>query len=457
MLDIYKHKKAIPIDDDRFGAWRHITDPKAARTLAYWLLGFLAFLIILMFLPWTQNIRSVGKLTTLTPEDRPMQLQTRIDGRIEKWYVREGDTVLTGDTIVFISEIKDAYFDPALLQRTREQIEAKESMGRSYQEKIKALEDQIQSERSNLQLRLKMARNRQQMAQRRVSIDSAEVQASLINFQISEEQLLRGEEMFKKGVMSLRDVESRRNRMQEARAKLISAENKYANTQQELINATIDLNSIEQDFLSKIFKIESDLGSAMSELFKTDEEISKMENNYTNYSIRSRYYHITAPRDGQVVKIVKSGIGETVAAGDAIATLTSLQPNLAVELYVRPVDLPLIRIGTQARIIFDGWPTIVFSGWPGVSIGTFGAQVSAMDSDISSNGKYRILVSPDPNEEPWPEQLRVGAGAQGLSLLNTVPIWYEIWRQINGFPPDYYYDENLPPAFVIPQKEKKKK
>jgi hypothetical protein len=157
-----------------------------------------------------------------------------------------------------------------------------------------------------------------------------------------------------------------------------------------------------------------------------------------------------------VVKIVKSGIGETVAAGEAIATLTSLRPNLAVELYVRPVDLPLIRIGTKARIIFDGWPTIVFSGWPGVSIGTFGAKVSAIDSDISANGKYRILVSPDPDEEPWPEQLRVGAGAQGLSLLNTVPIWYEIWRQINGFPPDYYYDENLPPAFVIPKGEKKK-
>ena len=457
MLNISKNKKPIPIDDDRFGAWRHITDPKAARILAYWLLGFLAFLIILMFLPWTQNIRSVGKLTTLTPEDRPMQLQTRIDGRIEKWFVREGDTVLAGDTIVFISEIKDAYFDPALLQRTREQIEAKESMGRSYQSKIDALEDQIRSEKSNLQLRLRMARNRQQMAQRRVTIDSADVQAALINYQIAEEQLQRGEEMFKKGVMSLRDVESRRNKLQETRAKLISAENKYANTQQELINATIDLNSIEQDFLSKIFKIESDLGSAMSELFKTDEEISTMENNYANYSIRSRYYYITAPRDGQVVKIVKSGIGETVAAGEAIATLTSLRPNLAVELYVRPVDLPLIRIGTKARIIFDGWPTIVFSGWPGVSIGTFGARVSAIDSDISTNGKYRILVSPDPDEEPWPEQLRVGAGAQGLSLLNTVPIWYEVWRQINGFPPDYYYDENLPPAFVIPKEEKKKK
>jgi hypothetical protein len=23
-------------------------------------------------------------------------------------------------------------------------------------------------------------------------------------------------------------------------------------------------------------------------------------------------------------------------------------------------------------------------------------------------------------------------------LLNDVPVWYEIWRQLNGFPPEYY-------------------
>jgi hypothetical protein len=26
-------------------------------------------------------------------------------------------------------------------------------------------------------------------------------------------------------------------------------------------------------------------------------------------------------------------------------------------------------------------------------------------------------------------------------LLKEVQIWYEIWRQLNGFPPDFYTDE----------------
>jgi hypothetical protein len=48
------------------------------------------------------------------------------------------------------------------------------------------------------------------------------------------------------------------------------------------------------------------------------------------------------------------------------------------------------------------------------------------------------LVSQDPEDRPWPQQLKMGSGAQSIALLKDVPIWYEMWRNINGFPPDYY-------------------
>jgi hypothetical protein len=34
--------------------------------------------------------------------------------------------------------------------------------------------------------------------------------------------------------------------------------------------------------------------------------------------------------------------------------------------------------------------------------------------------------------------VKIGSGARGVALLNSVPVWYELWRQLNGFPPDYY-------------------
>jgi hypothetical protein len=88
--------------------------------------------------------------------------------------------------------------------------------------------------------------------------------------------------------------------------------------------------------------------------------------------------------------------------------------------------------------MFDGFPAIVFSGWPNNSYGTFGGKIVAYESSISPNGLFRILVIEDPNERKWPEQLKMGSGAQGIALLKDVPIWYELWRNINGFPPDYY-------------------
>lgn len=72
-----------------------------------------------------------------------------------------------------------------------------------------------------------------------------------------------------------------------------------------------------------------------------------------------------------------------------------------------------------------------------MTYGTFPGEVVAIDPVISENGKYRVLVS-ERSGDPWPEALRAGGGARGIALLNTVPVWYEVWRQLNGFPPDFY-------------------
>ncbi len=130
--------------------------------------------------------------------------------------------------------------------------------------------------------------------------------------------------------------------------------------------------------------------------------------------------------------------------GEELVSIMPAVYDLAVSMYVRPMDLPLIQKGQKIRFLFDGWPTIVFSGWPNLSYGTFGGEIVAVDNFISDNGKYRILVAPDPNDVDWPDGLRVGSGADGMALLNDVPIWYELWRRLNGFPPDYYgVSENI--------------
>lgn len=121
-----------------------------------------------------------------------------------------------------------------------------------------------------------------------------------------------------------------------------------------------------------------------------------------------------------------------------IVEIVPKNTQYAVELYIEPMDLPLISKGQKVRFIFDGFPAIVFSGWPNSSYGTFGGVITVIENGISENGKFRVLVSEDPTQKHWPKQLRFGGGANGIALLKDVSIGYELWRNINGFPPEYY-------------------
>jgi multidrug resistance efflux pump len=147
---------------------------------------------------------------------------------------------------------------------------------------------------------------------------------------------------------------------------------------------------------------------------------------------------VTAPRDGVILKVLSSDNSTTVKMGDKIATFAPILQDPAIELYVSGNDIPLIYKGRKIRIQFEGWPAIQFSGWPEIAVGTFGAIVSSVDSAVSENGKFRIIATKDP-EENWPNSrfLNHGAKVYGWILLDNVKLGYELWRKINGFPPDF--------------------
>jgi len=394
--------------------------------------------IIILFLPWTQNVRAPGELIALNPEQRPQTIQSVIAGRIEKWYVVEEQFVNRGDTILRISEVKDDYFDPNLLGNTQLQLDAKEFSKLSYDEKVKALEGQINALETALVLKLSQAQNKVKQNILKVTSDSIDFQAAKINFDVAKEQYERFRSLYDEGLRSLTDLENRNLKLQESQAKVISQENKWLTSKNELINSKIELNSIQADYKDKIAKANSDKYTALSGKFDTEATINKLQNQYNNYQIRNSLYHILAPQDGYVTQAQQVGLGESIKEGAEIVSIMPSVYDLAVQMYVRPIDLPLFEKGQKVMMQFDGWPAIIFSGWPGISFGTYEGEVLAMDNFISDNQLYRILVKPKYSAHPWPEQLRVGAGVRTLTLLKNVSVWYEIWRQINGFPPDYY-------------------
>ncbi len=397
--------------------------------------------VALLFLPWTQNIRSTGKVTALRPEQRPQTIHSVIPGRIEKWYVQEGQAVKKGDTIIQISEVKSEYLNPDLVLNTEQQLKAKNFSVRSYMDKLNAIDAQISALLNSRKQKYEQAQNKLLQSQLKYKNDSIEFSSIKLNEKIAEEQLKRMEELYKDGLKSLTDLEARRGKFQETQVKSISQLNKILTSRNEVLNAGIELQNVNAEFSEKISKLESDKNSTFSGMYDAEASVTKLQNDFANYSIRSGLYFITAPQDGFITKALKSGIGEIIKEGVDIVSIMPKDFELAVEMYVHPMDIPLLKKGQQVRIQFDGWPSIVFSGWPILTYGTFGGKIVAIDNFISDNGKYRVLVSRDTSDHPWPEQIKLGAGASTFTLLNDVPIWYELWRQINGFPPDFYNKE----------------
>lgn len=438
MLNVSENSISGRIDEKSYKSLAYLDSKKPQKRYNKVLLAFLILGIIFLFLPWTQNIQGAGMVTTLTPDQRPQTIHTTIDGRIEKWYVNEGDYVRKGDTILFISEIKDDYFDPNLLQNTDNQIKAKQQSFKSYGEKVNALESQISALQIERRLKIEQAKNKLDQARLKVKSDSMDLVAVRTQLKIANIQYNRSDVLNNEGLKAVTDVEDKRLKLQDSEAKIVTQENKLLVSKNELINARIELNRIDAEYNDKISKARSDQFTALSGQFDTEAQVNKLENQFANYKRRNEFYYITSPQDGFVNRALQSGIGETIKVGTPVVSIMPAHFEIAVETFVDPMDVPLIHKGEHVRIWFDGFPTIVFRGWPDLSYGTFGGTVVAVENFISDNGKYRVLIGQDPNDKPWPKQLAVGAGAQTLALLQNVPIWFELWRKLNGFPQNYY-------------------
>jgi multidrug efflux pump subunit AcrA (membrane-fusion protein) len=375
----------------------------------------------------------------LYQEQKPQKIYSPIAGKISRWWVKEGDFVEQGDTLAKISEIKAEYLDPKLILRTQEQLDAKKGTVEFYEQKVKATEDQIANLRSSKSLKQDQLTNKITQLQQKITGERSELEAANNEYNLVKDQFERNSKMYKEGLISQTQFQQRNASMQNALAKKTIAENKVNQTLQEIQNTKIELRGVDQEYSEKMNKAEGEKFQSLGMIETGKGDIAKLENQVSSYTIRDGMYYILAPQSGQVINAKKAGIGELLKDGEELLTVVPQNTNYAVEMYVRPVDLPLVSPGQEVRFIFDGFPAIIFAGgWPDQSFGTFPGKIRAVENNIDEKGMFRVIVVEDPKDKKWPKQIKMGAGAQGIALLNDVPLWYELWRNINGFPADFY-------------------
>lgn len=438
MLNISNSRIDEELADRQLYSLKTLRTPRLGIYLARVLIVMMSVFLLSLFLPWQQNIRGKGKVTALNPANRPQTAESAIPGRIAKWHISEGQYVNAGDTILTLSEIKDKYFDPEILTRMSEQISAKQAGLMAKDLKKEAYQNQVTALQESLDAKIQQAKNKVRQAELKLESDSISYDAEQIGFQNARNVFERNKVLYESGNITLTKFQEIENKFNLQRAKVVSAENKVLESQANLSIARTNLFAIQADYAEKISKATSDLQATLAEINESRAELAKLNNEYRNVEIRRQNYQVLAPQSGYIVKALVAGIGETIKEGEGIATIMPDNPDLAVEMYIRAMDVPLVSPDRHVRIQFDGWPALQFSGWPRVSVGTFGGLVKVIDRVDSKNGLFRILVVPDPADDPWPEQLRLGSGIKGWVMLENVSVWYEIWRQLNGFPPSLY-------------------
>ncbi|MFM7857580.1 MAG: HlyD family secretion protein [Flammeovirgaceae bacterium] len=412
MLNISKNSVEKKMPQEKLYALRSLDTPLAGKILARWLMAISVLFLVTLFLPWQQNIRGAGKVTALSPSNRPQTIETVIAGRIQTWKFKEGQFVEKGDTIAIISEVKEKYFDPKFLVRLQQVITAKEKGLESKSEKAKALQRQIRALEDGLRTKVNQSK--------------AKLEAETVKFNNFKNQYDRNKKLFEAGNIPL--------------TKFQDIEYKYQGAEADYVNAQIEIERVQAEYLDKINKAESEWNNTLAEMSDTQADLAKLRNELSNMEIRSQQYHILAPQAGFVVKATQAGIGETIKEGDPVCTIMPQSTDVAVEMHVKAMDVPLISKGRKVRIEFDGFPALQFSGWPSISVGTFGGTVEVIDYVNTKPGEFRILVVPDQTDTPWPKQLRMGSGIKGWVMLDDVKVWYELWRQLNGFPPSLYQE-----------------
>jgi multidrug resistance efflux pump len=271
----------------------------------------------------------------------------------------------------------------------------------------------------------------------KIAQSKAKLEAEEVKFNNLKNQYDRNKKLFEAGNIPL--------------TKYQDIQYKYQGSQADFTNAKIEIERVQAEYLDKINKAESDWNNTLADIADTQADLFKLRNELSNMEIRSQQYHILAPQAGFVVKATQAGIGETIKEGDPVCTIMPQSTDIAVEMHVKAMDVPLISKGRRVRIEFDGFPALQFSGWPSISVGTFGGTVEVIDYVNTKPGEFRILVVPDKTDTPWPKQLRMGSGIKGWVMLDDVRVWFELWRQLNGFPPSLYQEP------VEEEHDKKKK
>lgn len=415
------------------------TTRRLAKFIAF---CFLVLPFVLCLVPWMQTVSGKGRVVANSPVERQQKLTAPFDGFVVDYYGhRENSYVRKGEPIFRMVDP-----DPLKVVRVNQQVDAYKQKIEFAQAKVRSYSDQIGLFEFARDMTMQAAQFGIQMAENKISGAEQNLRAAEADYITQRSIHDRTERLYKDPLQlaSKQEWEVAEYKMKKAKADLEKAKADLEGAQNDLKSKKAELEQKRNEANAKVAESRAKKEEASGDLATAQKDLRDIESK----SAELGRFTVVAPMDGRILRIERALNTDLVKKGDPVLVIVPDSGEPAVELWIDGNDAPLVAGGKTARenegetlkvrLQFEGWPAVQFTGWPSVAIGTFGGIVAQIDSHDDGEGKFRILVAPDPdNRDPWPgpEYLRQGIQANGWVLLNQVPLGWEFWRRLNGFPP----------------------
>ena len=385
------------------------------------------FLVLILFLPWQQTVKGEGVVTSYDPSQRDYQVLSTMDGFIEEFYVSENEFVTKGTKLFKMVDLDKNY-----LQKLQIIQNATKDKYENSEIQIKNLTRQRDNAKEYSLVGLEVYN--QKLSQTKDKIKSLFLKKLALekNAEITKASYERVGLLYEDGIESKNKLQERENVYVKAKMEL---ENVYVEIEIENKNVNIIKNDkikFLKESQNKIKSLDNNILIAHNGLKTLQQEIQGQSSNIARYSSGE----VMAEKDGHVVRIYQNDKNKYIKKGEEIIYFSPKVSTKSVLLRVSGFNMPLIKEGLQARIMFYGWPALQIAGWPKIKFGTFGGVIKKVESSSYEKGFYYAQIVED-SKEPWPRAnaLRIGTQANVWIRLETVPVWYQIWRLMNALPP----------------------
>ncbi|MDF1880353.1 biotin/lipoyl-binding protein [Sulfurimonas sp. MAG313] len=390
-------------------------------------MNILIVIILFLFLPWQQTVKGVGSVVALDPTQRPYAILATIDGLIHEYHVKEGQFVHKGDLLFTMVDLDRGYHKK--LNKIQENLSNRQE---NLEKQILISNDRVDNTQDYLELGLHVyAQKFTQIENKIKSLRLKEISLRK-KYEIEKLNFQRISLLYKDGI--------------ESKRKYDSSENMYIRSKAELEKIAIDieieknntqiLNKEKEKFLKET---QNKVKSLENTVLSSQNQVTLINENAQSHAVVvSRYAQsqVYAQKDGHVVRLLQNDKNKLIKKGDKIIYFAPKVTQKAILMKLSDFNMPLIKKDLHARIVFYGWPSMQISGWPMIKHGTFSGVIKQVDPISYDQGYYYAYVVED-FEEPWPhgDVLKIGTQASLWVRLNTVSIWYQLWRTVNGLPP----------------------